>query len=82
MSVFYMQKNGGASGCDIPIQAETWEQAIEQVKRTVNYKITKMSPTYRNKRCINDYVELYQGKKRKELTFDDLHNPNVYRKVY
>jgi hypothetical protein len=76
-----MQSNGMICR-DIPIQAETWEQAIEKIKHTANYKVTKMSLEYRDKKGIDDYVELYKNKLRKDLTFEDLRNPDVYRRIY
>lgn len=79
---FYMRRNGGMCNDILLENATDWESAIINVKASVNYVTTKLSKAKRNKFGLDDYIEVYCGKLRSELTFEDLRNPEVYRKVY
>lgn len=81
MTKFYMMKNGAAY-LDIPLKADNWEDAIAEVRRTSNYATTKRPKKIRDKRGLDSWIDVYCGKLRKELSTEDLHNPQTYRKIY
>ena len=81
MAQFYMQNNGSLY-FDFKLKSANWEDAITEAKNTQNYAITKLKKSIKDKRGIDDYVEVYCGKLRRELTFADLHDENVYRRIY
>lgn len=79
---FYMQPATHAYA-DIPLKSTNWADAIEEVKSTINYTTATQTPAkMRDKRGISEYVEVYCGKLRRELSFADLRNPEIYQKVY
>lgn len=81
-TTFYMQPATHAYA-DIALKSINWADAIEEVKATINYITATQTPAKtRNKRGISEYVEVYCGKLRKELSFADLRNPEIYQKVY
>jgi hypothetical protein len=81
MDKFYMMLNGGTYR-DIKLPVDNWEDAIEYVKKSANYLSTKRPRTVRLRLALDEYIEVYRGKPRKNLTFEDLENPKVYRRVY
>lgn len=80
--VFYMRRNGCLCNDILLEGVADWESAIICAKNTVNFATTKYSKAKRKKFGLDDYIEVYCGKRRSELTFEDLRNPEVYRQVY
>lgn len=79
---FYMQPVTHAYA-DIALKSTNWADAIEEVKATTNYiTATQTSAKIRDKRGISEYVEVYCGKLRRELSFADLRNPETYQRIY
>lgn len=83
MDKFYFTDQNGLGHYDIPLNATNWEDAVEEVKQTTSYAKLSYSKTLKKKFHIDyDYVEVHKNARRVDLTFEDLRNPEVYRKVY
>lgn len=83
MDKFYYSDLNGSAHYDIPLTATTWEDAIMEVKTTLAYAKLSYSKTFKKKlNIVYDYVEIHKNVLRKDMTFEDLRNPEVYHKVY
>lgn len=83
MDKFYYSDQNGNGHHDIPLSATTWQDAIIEVKTTLAYAKLFYSKTFKKKlNIVYDYVEIHKNVLRKNMTFEDLRNPEVYRKVF
>lgn len=82
MNKFYYFNVNGSQYYDYPLQATNWKAAINEAKSQFAYQRLYF-PKYKKKSYeIADYIEVYKNKLRKDLSFDDLKNPEMYRKIY
>lgn len=80
---YYYDQNNNGVYIDYPLQATNWEDAIEEVKHKIAYAKLSYSKTLKKKfQMACDYVEVYRNVLRKDMSFEDLRNPDVYRRIY
>jgi hypothetical protein len=77
---FYMLLTG-LTLTEVQLKATDWQQAIEEVKASEMYALTRKPIKWRKPWHIPNYIEVYRNRTLQTLSLDDRDDNNIYRRI-